>query len=187
MDKRITLVLVIGFIVLIVVLAFFLMGILPAIVFTVAFGGGFILWVFTTYKTPVNPHNVIIPYLFAILLFIVHVYEEYITDFEGLVTDITGFHVLEKNFLTIAAFLAPIIWIGGAILLLKKIQFGYYALSAFFVAMTIAELSHFIFPFMEDGTFHYASGMYTAALPLIPAFYGLRVVLKEIKDIKNES
>ena len=86
-----------------------------------------------------------------------------------------------------AAFLAPIIWIGGAILLLEKTQFGYYALSAFFVAMTIAELSHFIFPFMEDGTFHYASGMYTAALPLIPAFYGLRVVLKEIKDIKNES
>ena len=42
----------------------------------------------------------------------------------------------------------------------------------FFVAMMLAELSHFIFPFMEDGTFHYFPGMWTAALPLLPAAWG---------------
>ena len=114
-------------------------------------------------------------------MFIIHVYEEYVTDFEVAITDITGFHVLEKNFLTIAAFIGPSLWLIGAILLLKKTQVGYYFLSFFFVSMIIAELSHFVFPFLEDGTFHYVSGMYTAALPLIPAGYGLYITMCEIK------
>jgi len=72
-------------------------------------------------------------------------------------------------------------WVTGAILILKKTQFGFYFLSFFIVALTMAELSHYIFPFLEDGTFHYVSGMYTAALPLIPAGYSLYVTLHEIK------
>lgn len=105
------------------------------------------------------------------------------TDFEVATTDITTFHILEKNFLTVAAFVAPIMWITGAILLIKKTHIGYYFLSFFFVAMTLAELSHYVFPFLEDGTFHYVSGMYTAALPLIPAGYGLYVTIREVKQI----
>jgi uncharacterized membrane protein YraQ (UPF0718 family) len=115
----------------------------------------------------------------------VHVYEEYLTDFEVAITDITGFHMLEKNFLTVAAFIAPIIWITGAILLLKKTHIGFYFLSFFYVAMMFAELSHFVFPFLEDGTFHYVSGMYTAAIPLFPAAYGFYITLREINKIKQ--
>jgi hypothetical protein len=59
--------------------------------------------------------------------------------------------------------------LSGAIFLLKRWQVGYYSLSFFFVAMTIAELSHFVFP--------YVSGMYTAALPLIRAGYGLYITM----------
>ena len=123
--------------------------------------------------------RVFVPY--AVILFIIHVYEEYLTDFEGLVTDISGIHVLERDFLTVAAFIAPVLWLTGAVLLLKRTNVGYYMLSFFFVGMTIAELSHFAFPFLEDGTFHYTSGMYTAALPLIPAGYGLYITLSEIR------
>ncbi len=162
-------------------MAYHFMGKVPGIVFAVASIGGFVLWRYTTYQTPINPHKVIVPYLVTVILFIVHVYEEYLTDFEVAVTDIFGFHVQEQVFMTIAAFMAPAMWILGAILLLKKTQFGYYFLSFFIVAMTMAELSHYIFPFMEDGTFHYVSGMYTAALPLIPAHYALHIVLREIK------
>ncbi len=59
------------------------------------------------------------------------------------------------------------------------------AVASFSVAMVFAELAHFVFPFVEDGTFHYVSGMYTAALPLIPAGYGLYVTLSEIKKAKR--
>ena len=181
MNNKITNILVFAFIVAFVSLAYHFMGKVPGIVFFVASAGGFVLWRFTTYKTPIDPLKVIIPYLLTIILFILHVYEEYLTEFEVAVTDIFGFHVQEQVFLTIAAFMGPAMWIAGAILLLKKTQFGYYFLSFFIVAMTMAELSHYLFPFMEDGTFHYVSGMYTAVLPLIPAAYTLFIVLREIK------
>ncbi len=179
MKKQTAFFIVIPFIVLLIVMALLLLGKLPAVVFAFAAIGGFVLWLFTTYKHPVDPQKIIVPYLFAVILFIVHVYEEYLTDFEVALVDITGFHVLEKNFLTVAAFFAPVMWLTGAILILKKTQVGYYFLSFFFFAMAIAELSHFVFPFLKDGTFHYVSGMYTAALPLIPAGYGLYVVRQE--------
>lgn len=181
MCNKITNALVILFIIAFVNMAYHFMGQVPGIVFAVASIGGFVLWRFTTYQTPIDPHKVIIPYLVTVMLFIIHVYEEYLTDFEVAVTDIFGFHVQEQVFMTIAAFMGPAMWILGAILLLKKTQFGYYFLSFFIIAMTMAELSHYIFPFMEDGTFHYVSGMYTAALPLIPALYCLYIVLREIK------
>ena len=173
------------FIILFVGMALTFLGKLPALIFAIASVGGFILWLFTTFKTPIDPQKVIIPYLFTIILFIVHVYEEYITNFEVALTDITGFHILERNFLSIAAFIVPILWLSGAILLLKRMPIGYYFLSFFYVGMCIAELAHYIFPFLEDGTFHYVSGMYTAALPLIPAGYGLYITLNEIKRSKE--
>ena len=185
MKKQITVFVVIVFIILFIATALLLLGKLPALVFAFASIGGFVLWLLTTYQTPIDTQKVIIPYLFTIILFIVHVYEEYITDFEVAMTDITGFHILEKNFLTVAAFVAPVLWLIGAILVIKKTQIGYYFLSFFFFAMILAELSHFLFPFLEDGTFHYVSGMYTAALPLIPAGYGLYVTLREIRKEKR--
>ena len=50
----------------------------------------------------------------------------------------------------------------------RRTQGAYYFLSVFLVAMSIAELFHYVFPFFEDGTFHYVSEMYLAALPFIP-------------------
>ncbi len=181
MRIKITNAIVLLFIIAFVSMAYYFMGKVPGIVFAVASIGGFVLWRFTTYQTPIDPLKVIIPYLVTVILFIIHVYEEYLTDFEVAVTDIFGFHVQEQVFMTIAAFMAPAMWVLGAILLLKETQFGYYFLSFFIIAMTMAELSHYIFPFLEDGTFHYVSGMYTAALPLIPALYTLHIVLREIK------
>ena len=166
-------------------MALVLLGTLPAVIFSVASIGGFVLWMATTYKTPIDTQIIIVPYLLTIIFFIAHVYEEYITDFEVAITDITGFHMLEKNFLTVAAFIAPIIWITGAILLIKRTHIGFYFLSLFYVAMMFAELSHFIFPFLEDGTFHYVSGMYTAAIPLIPAAYGFYITMSEIRTAKQ--
>ena len=183
-SKQWTLMAALGFVVFVAILGNSLMGLLPAIIFTVAWGGGVILWLATTYRTQVDPLKIIVPYLLTVIFFIIHVFEEYITDFEVAMTDISGFHVLERDFLTGAAFIGPIMWLTGAIFLLKRTHIGYYFLSAFYVAMLFAELSHFIFPFMEDGTFHYVSGMYTAALPLLPAGYGLYITLREIRNAR---
>lgn len=156
------------------------LGPLPAIVFTVAFGGGFVLYIFTSWKTPFDTSKVLVPYLLTVAFFIAHVFEEYLTGFEKLVSQISGAEVTQWKFLMVAGFIAPIVWVIGAILIFKQTAIGNYFLCAFFFAMMIAELSHFVFPFLIDGTFHYESGMYTAALPLIPASYGFFVMMKEI-------
>lgn len=185
MSRQISMIVVLIFIAGFIGMALVLLGQIPAVIFSVASVGGFLLWLATTYRTPIDTEKVIVPYLLTIIFFVIHVYEEYLTDFEVAMTDITGFHMLERNFLTVAAFVAPILWITGAILLIKKTHLGYYFLSFFFVAMVLAELSHYIFPFLEDGTFHYVSGMYTAAIPLIPAMYGLWVTLQEIQKKRH--
>jgi hypothetical protein len=119
---------VLGFIAFFLILTARLMGILPAIVFTVALGRGLVLWLATNYRIQIDPLKLIVPYLLTVIFFIIHVYEEYITDFEVAMTDITGFHVLERDFLTITAFLGPVIWLSGAIMLLKRIHAGYLSL-----------------------------------------------------------
>ena len=77
-------------------------------------------------------------------------------------------------------------WTIGAILIIKRWALGYYFLSFFFVAMTIAELTHFIFPFILYGEWRYTAGVATAALPLIPAWYGLYITIVETHKIKKE-
>jgi hypothetical protein len=179
-DPR-NLILPIAFVSATVLVGYVLAGLVPAIVFSVAFGGGLLLYVATAWRRQFDTRRVVVPYLLTVMLFLVHTYEEYLTDFEGLLGTIAGRTVAESDFLLLVAWLAPFTWVGGAVLLIRQSAIGYYFLCAFFVAMTIAELTHFVFPFVIDGTFHYESGMYTAALPLIPAYYGLYVMMREIR------
>jgi hypothetical protein len=134
------------------------------ILFSVAFAGGFILWFLTTCKTPINPQQIILPYLVTIIFFIIHVYEEYVSHIEITLEKISGFRVSQNQFLIIAAFAAPIVWLSGAVMVLKRWSFGYFLVSTFLFGMMLGEVSHFVFPFMEDGTFHYSAGMYKIIL-----------------------
>lgn len=180
-NKKLSVVYALVFIGLILSLGYRIVGI-PALLFSITFVGGFALWMATTYRTPVAPQKIIVPYLLTIVFFIVHVYEEYLTDIEITLTKITGINIPERDFLTIAAFLGPVSWLAGAIMVLKRWHFGYFFVSTFYFGMMIGELSHFAFPFMEDGTFHYASGMYTALLPVISSWYAFYLTLREIRS-----
>jgi len=139
--------------------------------FSVTFIGGFIFWLLTTYRTPVNPDTIIVPYLITLACFIIHVYEEYVSHIERTLSTMSGTEVTQHNFLTIAAFIGPIVWLSGATMLITRWSFGYFLLGTFLFGMMIGELSHFVFPFMEDGRFHYSAGMYTAILPIGSAWW----------------
>src|SRR5215475_7330869 len=54
--------------------------------FSVAFIGGLILWLLTTYRTPIDPQTIIVPYLVTVILFIAHVYEEFVSHVEHQLT-----------------------------------------------------------------------------------------------------
>jgi len=187
MSETKHLVLPIVFICAIVTFCFFYLGLIPAVVFFTAFGGGLVLYMRTAWRTRFDSAKVIIPYLLTTLFFMVHTYEEYVTGFDQTVSRLAGYTIPQSNLLTVIAWVAPIIWVSGAIMLIKQWAFGFYFLCAFFFAMTIAELAHFVFPFVIEGRFYYESGMYTALLPLIPAYYGLYVMFQEIKAARAVS
>ena len=172
------------FIIFLSIFSYFLLGKIGPIVIGGAGAGGFLLYLKTSYKTHFDTSKVIIYYLLAVIFFIVHVYEEYIFGFEQVASQLGGSSVTQRDFLTFAAFFGPIMWISGAILILKKWPLGYYFLSFFYFAMTVAELTHFIFPFVLYGKWQYTAGVVTAALPLVPAWMGLRITLKETRRIK---
>lgn len=154
-------------------IGFLLLGPMPFYVFGFATLGGLALYLATLWRRRIDTREVLLPYLLAVILFIAHVAEEYFTDFETVIGTLSGVPVSEEAFLFVAGFLAPVLMLGGAVLIHLRHPMGDYMLCFFFVAMALAELSHFLFPYLIRGHLHYVSGMYTAALPLIPAVWGL--------------
>lgn len=152
----------------------------PAVLLSFAFVGGLALWLTTTYRTPVDPGTIMGPYLVTVIAFIVHVSEEYVSHIERTLALISGVAITQADFLIVAAFAAPIIWLTGAVMVLRGWAFGYFLVSTFLFGMMFGEVSHVAFPFMEDGTFHYSAGMLTAVLPITSAWYTFILVRREI-------
>src|SRR4029453_2460300 len=96
-----------------------------AIAWIPLFTGGFVLWWFTMRKTPIEPQKIMVPYLLTTIMFIVHVYEEYKPPFLGL-PDITPPPVSLEELVTFAATLGPIMWLLGALLMLKRLPVGFF-------------------------------------------------------------
>lgn len=174
------------FLIFLALFSYLLLGIIGPIVIGGAGTGGFILYLKTGYKNHFDTSKIIVAYLLAVVFFIIHVYEEYIFGFEHIASQLSGSEVSQQSFLTFAGFFAPVMWVSGAILIIKRWAIGYYFLAFFFIAMTVAELTHFIFPFILYGEWKYTAGVATAALPLIPAWYGLLITVKETKKMRNE-
>ena len=155
--------------------------------FSVAFVGGLILWLLTTYRRPIEPQTIIVPYLVTVILIMVHVYEEFAAHIERYLTRLSGLQVTQTDFLVIAAFSGLVVWLVGAVMLLKRWAFGYFFASTFLFGMMFAELSHFVSPFMENGAFHYSPGVYTAILPVILGWFTFRLILREMKQNQGEA
>lgn len=167
-------------------LSYITIGKIGPLVIGSASAAGFLIYLKTGYKYRFDTSKVIISYLLTVIFFVIHVYEEYVYGFEKIASELSGTEVSQQSFLTLTAFIGPVVWITGAIFLIKQWAVGYYFLAFFFVAMTVAELTHFIFPFVLFGEWKYTAGAATAALPLMPAWYGLFITLKETKRIRND-
>lgn len=159
----------------------------PAILLSFAFIGGLALWFMTTYRTPIDPQTIIGPYLLTVIVFIVHVAEEYVAHIEHSLTTISGVAISQADFLAVAAFAAPIVWLAGAVMMLRDWAFGYFFASTFLFGMMFGEVSHLAFPFLEDGAFHYSAGMLTAALPIASAWYTFILLRREIAGAKRDA
>jgi len=180
MNRTMSLLGAVAFIVALALTGYGVVGFAGAL-FSVAFVGGLALWLLTTYRTPIDPQTIIVPYLVTVTLFIVHVAEEFAAHVEVDLARLSGLPVTQMDFLVIAAFCAPIVWLLGAIMLLKRWAFGYFVTSTFLFGMMFAELSHFVSPWMEYGSFGYTAGMYTAILPVVSGWFTFRIVRREMR------
>jgi hypothetical protein len=158
-----------------------------AVAYVPLFLGGFFLWWFTTRKHPVDPHRIIVPYLLTVIFFIAHVYEEYkayLLDYPHILQGLP-FAVTSELMTTFAAFLAPILWLLGSVMTLRHWQVGYFVASTFLFGMMFIEPTHFLAPFLQDGTFHYVGGMWTALLPITSGWYTFFRIRREMQRSKE--
>jgi hypothetical protein len=131
------------------------------------FAVSFIPWRLTSYGRPADPWPLVIPYLITVILFLVQVLEEYLSQVWNAFSRI-GQPMSERTFIVAAATVVPTFWLAGLALLCLRTEIGNWMAWVFAIAMGIAELSHLVFPFMDTGHFGYFSGLYSALL-LIPA------------------
>jgi hypothetical protein len=150
-----------------------------ALAYVPLFMGGFIVWWFTTRRTPIEPHRVIVPYLLTVIMFIVHVYEEYTAVQLGFPA-ITPLPASFLEIVTFAASLAPVLWLLGAVMMLKRLPLGFFIVSTFMFGMMFIEPTHLLAPFWPAGRFHYVGGMWTATVLAGMGWYTFLAIRREI-------
>jgi hypothetical protein len=72
---------------------------------------------------------------------------------------------------TFAASLGPILWLLGAVMLLKRWSLGYFIMSTFLFSMMFIEPTHLVAPFLVGGPPRYVGGLWTAILLVSLAWY----------------
>jgi hypothetical protein len=186
-NKKLAIVYVSLFAILVVAFYYLFFG-TPLMTPAPLFVGGSVLWLLTTYSTPIDARKIIIPYLLTVILFIVHVYEEYTAFVYGYPDILGGVTALDlKTLLTFAAFLSPILWLSGAVMLLMRWSVGYFVVSTFLFGMMFIEPLHFIAPFLQKGGgFQYVGGLWTAILPTVVGWYVFFIIRRETKKEKQE-
>lgn len=157
-------------------------GLRPMLIVCGSMAGGMVLWLKTTFRTPVDPSRLLPVYLLTLSLFFLHITEEFITDFSGSINTIFGSNWTLSDFSLLIVLLGPVIWISGAVGLYYRNPVGYYLAWFVFFGMLIGEPTHYlIFPIVQGGGYTYFSGMWTALFPMIPAVYGICLTLYEVK------
>jgi hypothetical protein len=95
------------------------------------------------------------------------------------------FPVSFEMLLTFAASFAPILWLLGAALMLKRQPLGFFIASTFLFGMMFIEPTHFIAPFAQGNGFRYVGGMFTAALPTACGWYTFLAMRREIRRTRE--
>jgi hypothetical protein len=150
--------------------------------------GGFLLWRFATHHVVVDPRTIIVPYLLTVIAFMAHVYEEYQAFVLGYPGVVDAVITLDLNTLVShAAFISPIVWISAAVVFLMRWPAGYYMACVFLFGMMFMEPTHYIAPFLADGTWHYVGGAWTALIPAVLGWYTFLRLRAETKKMASRA
>ncbi len=87
-----------------------------AIALCALFAASLVPWRLTTFGCPADPQRLVVPYLLALIVFMIHVGEEYLSAIWEAFSRI-GQPITERTFFLTAAVAAPMFWLLGLILL----------------------------------------------------------------------
>lgn len=147
-------------------------GWIVAVIIGMAAVGGLTMWLLTTFHKPAEPKVIVPLYLLSLVGLKIHIIEEYVTDFPEAMSHTFGIHFTEHEFVLEIALGLWVIWLLGAVGLMKRNPLGNFVCWFLFIAMMFSELTHFWFPTQSPEHAFYYPGMYTALLPGIPAWIG---------------
>ena len=178
---------------------------------TIIVGGsaiiGFFCWRMTNLRHPINPIKTTIVFLLTTTALHIHMFEEHSRLFGPAMSRLFNIAFPDARFLQIFVFILPAIYYLTAIGLLLRIPIAAFVAWFIFIGPGIAELTHFIFPFISPALEphnpapinaiingvqvanmknynitvtgnYYFPGLYTAIIPMIPGIYSVLWLFK---------
>lgn len=146
---------------------------------------GFLAWLFTTYRYPVQSRRVLATYLLAVAFQMIHLSEDYTGNFPHEFVELfdSPREWSERNFLLTFVFFFGVVWgtaAAGALYRFKIANYfiWFYALGAGLVNA----ISHFVFPILKGG---YFPGLYTATGHLLLSLL-IYFLIKEAQLLKAQ-
>jgi hypothetical protein len=148
-------------------------GLWTMLIFTSGFVGGLVLWL--TLPSRGTFREIRLPLFLALALFVIHRIEEYQSRFFSILSQITGTPTPDVSGWPVILLLVMSVgaWLLIPVLVIRRIQFGYYLAWTFFAAMGITELAHLVvFPVVVGRPFEYFPGMGSVFLLAPIAWWG---------------
>lgn len=156
----------------VLVLGYALLGIIPTILFTFGFVGGFAVWLLI--PTHATFKAIRVPYFLTLGAFVLHKIEERELDFFSALAKLTGVPVPDtSSSLVYLLYASAGAWLLIPLLVKRQHPFGYYMAWTFFTSMGVIELAHFVFPMFSADGYGYFPGMASTVVLAPLAWWGL--------------
>jgi hypothetical protein len=195
-------------------LGYWSLGLPPVVIVGGSGMVGFVLWLRTYKRGPIDPAVILPPFLLTVAALEAHMIEEYFAGFGPAMSRLFDISWTRDGFLLVFAFVGPILYALTALgLFLRRPLAGFIAWFIF-IGPGVAEFTHFIFPvlrpaiepfrsaaisgavsngglvadmpnyWMQVTGRYYFPGLYTAILPMIPGVWGIIRTLRAARTVQ---
>lgn len=155
----------------VVTLGYFLLGLVPMLLFASGFVGGLAIWL--SARDRATFADIRTPYFLTLVLFALHKVEERELNFFPALSELTGVPMPhEGSPLAMLLYVLAAAWLLVPFLMAKKNPLGSYLAWTLFASMGFLELAHFIFPIFREGSYGYFPGMWSVILLAPAAWWG---------------
>src|SRR5205085_338597 len=144
----------------------------------------FFVWLLTTYRHPVDGRRILPLFVLAVGMQFVHMTEEFLADFPGHFSALTGADLTSDKFVLVALLGGGMAYAFAGFGIVHRHPVANYILWFFLIgpAGLVNSVAHVSFPFMS-GT-PYFPGLITVALPTV---FGTALAWRILSDVRNES